>query len=69
MYCKGRGVHRQSTKNQVCILLDLLADHWQTSVITQIVSLNSYDLFFAILVTRTIQMDYCTIARKKFDYF
>lgn len=69
MYCKGRGVHRQSTKNQVFILLDLLADHWQTSVITQIVSLNSYDLFFAIVVTRIIQMDYCKIARKKFDYF
>ena len=37
--------------NQVCILLDLQVDQWQTVVIP-LVSLNSCDLLFFILVTR-----------------
>ena len=52
MYCKGGGVHRRSTKNQVCFLLGLQADQWHTSVINQIVSLNNCDLSLAISVTR-----------------
>ena len=44
-------VHQQSMKNQVYILLDLKADHWHASVITQVVSLNSHDLFLVILAT------------------
>ena len=38
--------------NQVCILLHLHVDQWHTVVITQVVSLNSCDLFLFILVTR-----------------
>ena len=50
MYCKGRGVCWWSTKKHVCILLDFQEDHLHTSVITQVVSLNSCDLFIVILV-------------------
>ena len=37
--------------NEVCILLHLQADQWRTIVISQEVSLNSFDLFLFILVT------------------
>ena len=38
--------------NHVCILLHLQVDQWDTVVITQVVCLNSCDLFFFILVIR-----------------
>ena len=38
-------------ENQVCILLHLQVDQWHTVNITQVVSLNSCDLFLFILVT------------------
>ena len=38
--------------NQVCILFHLQVDQWHTVVITQVVSLNSSDLYHFILLTR-----------------
>ena len=37
-------------------------------VVTQVFSLNSYDLFLFILVTRMKQLDYCKIVGKNFNF-
>ena len=51
MYYKSRDVCWWSTETLVSILLHLNVDQWLTRIITQIVPLNSCDLFLVILVT------------------
>ena len=53
---QGEGVHWQSTKEQLCILLELQVNQWHASdrsvaysVITQAVSLKSCDFFFVLV--------------------
>ena len=65
---KAGSVCRQSMKKQVYILLDLQADQQPTNVITQVVSLNSCDLFLVILVTCIKQLSYCKVVPEKFDF-
>ena len=54
--------------NQVCRLLHLQVDQQHTVVITQVVSLNSCDLFLFILVTRMKQLNYCKTVKQNFNF-
>ena len=51
---KGGALCQQSTKKQVCILLDLQADQWHTSLTTQVVSLTAVVYSLSFLVTHKI---------------
>ena len=52
-------------ENQLYMLLHLQTDQCHTRVVTKAVSLNSFNLFLAILVTRMKQLDYCKIEEQK----
>ena len=41
---------------------------WHTVVITQVASLNSYDLFLFILVTHLKQLYYCKTVEESFNF-
>ena len=68
VYSKAGSVCRQSMKKQVYILLDLQADQQHTNVTTQVISLNSCDLFLVILLTCIKQLNYCKVVPEKFDF-
>ena len=46
----------------------LKVDQWHTIAVTQVVSLDSCDLFLFILVTRMTYLNYCKIIEENFDY-
>ena len=46
----------------------LKVDQWHTIEFTQVVSLDSCDLFLFILVTRMTYLNYCKIVEENFDY-
>ena len=48
--------------------MHLQVDQWNAIGITQIVSLNSCDLFLVILVTHMKQVDYCKIVRENLNF-
>ena len=52
-------------ENQLYMLLHLQTDQCHTRVVTKAVSLNSFNLFLVILVTRMKQLDYCKIEEQK----
>ena len=43
-------------------------NQWHTRVVTQVLSLNSFDLFLVILVTHKKQLDYCKIVQENFTF-
>ena len=43
-------------------------DQWHTVVITEVVSLNSCDLFLFVLVTHIKYLDYCKIVEENFNF-
>ena len=64
MYSKHEGLYHRSKKIQIYILLHLQADQCHTTVFTQVVPLNSCDLFFLVLVTRMKELDYWKIVQE-----